>query len=72
MANSVIATDELSLSPVNRTRTKDLVDQAEQVGAKLKLAQAEAERYVSLVQACEQWSEKSAALSAEEADLRRA
>ncbi len=30
MANSVIATDELSLSPVNRTRTKDLVDQARQ------------------------------------------
>jgi len=30
MANSVIATDESSLSPVNRTRTKDLVDQARQ------------------------------------------
>src|SRR5216684_331952 len=45
--------------------------QADQVGAKLKLAQAEAERYVSLVQACEKWSEKSDALSAQEAELRR-
>src|SRR5713226_1004515 len=59
------------LRPRGASRVKDLVDQAEQVGAKLKLAQAEAERYVSLVQACEKWSEKSDALSAEEADLRR-
>src|SRR6266849_3374389 len=59
------------LRPRGASRVKDLVDQAEQVGAKLKLAQAEAERYVSLVQACEKWSEQSAALSAEEAELRR-
>jgi len=59
------------LRPRGASRVKDLVDQAEQVGAKLKLAQAEAERYVSLVQACEKWSEKADALSTQEAELRR-
>ena len=59
------------LRPRGASRVKDLADQMEQIGVKLKLAQAEAERYVSLVQACEKWSEKSAALSAEEAELRR-
>jgi uncharacterized protein YhaN len=59
------------LRPRGASRVRDLADQMEEVGRKLKLAQAEAERYVSLVQACEKWSEKSAALLAEEAELRR-
>jgi uncharacterized protein YhaN len=59
------------LRPRGASRVKDLADQMEQVGAKLKLAQAEGERYVSLVQTCEEWSERSAGLSAQEAELRR-
>ncbi len=59
------------LRPRGASRVRDLADQMEQTGRKLKLAQADAERYVSLVQAFEKWSEKSAALSSEEADLRR-
>ena len=74
-ARKVIETLETEASAILRprgaSRVKDLVDQMEQVGAKLKLAQGEAERYTSLVQACEQWSEKAAALSSEEAELRR-
>jgi uncharacterized protein YhaN len=73
-ARKVIETLEAEASAILRprgaSRVKDLADQMEQVGVKLKLAQAEAERYVALVRACEKWSEESAALSAQEAELR--
>jgi uncharacterized protein YhaN len=74
-ARKVIETLEAEASAILRprgaSRVKDLADRMEQIGVKLKLAQAEADLYVSLVRACEKWSEKSAALSADEAELRR-
>jgi uncharacterized protein YhaN len=59
------------LRPRGASRVRGLADQMEEATLKLKAAQAEAERYVSLVQACEKWSATAAALSAEEAELRR-
>jgi uncharacterized protein YhaN len=73
-ARKVIETleDEASslLRPRGASRVRDLGEQIEQAERKLKLAQAEAERYVSLGEEHEMWSAKSAALFAEESVLR--
>ena len=73
-ARKVIETLDGQASSLLRTRgasrARELEDQIEQAERKLKVAQAEAERYVSLAREFEQWTAKSAALSKEEAELR--
>jgi uncharacterized protein YhaN len=53
------------------SRARDLGERIHEAERRLKLAQADAERYVALEQEYEKWSAQAAALAAEELDLHR-
>ena len=66
-----LETDAASiLRPRGAARVRDIEERISQAEQRLKLAQAEAERFVLLAGELEKWREKLDALSAEEAELR--
>ena len=60
----------VNFRPRGNSRVKALTGQIEQTRRRLKVAQDEAERYLTLEQEAGKWTARAAALSAEEAELR--